>query len=174
MQKIDFKNFPDTSTPLSAQNLNQLQTNVENAITDVWKMIYPVGSIYISVNPNHPSTLFGGNWEAFGPGKVLVGQDSNDNDFKYVEAMGGKKSVKLSANIGAVNNNTASLGYIAENPTAFQGIGNPMYSIVGSNVSFDHWNHSTSVTDATSTKRETSLLQPYIVVYMWKRLPDNA
>jgi hypothetical protein len=35
MQKIDFKNFPDTSTPLSAQNLNQLQTNVENAIADV-------------------------------------------------------------------------------------------------------------------------------------------
>jgi hypothetical protein len=49
-----------------------------------------------------------------------------------------------------------------------------MYSIVGSNVSFSRWNHSTSVTDATSTDRNTSLLQPYITVYMWKRLPDNV
>ena len=32
MNKIDFKNLPDTSTPLSAENLNQLQTNVETAI----------------------------------------------------------------------------------------------------------------------------------------------
>jgi hypothetical protein len=33
MQKIDFKNLPDTSTPLNAENFNQLQTNVEDAIT---------------------------------------------------------------------------------------------------------------------------------------------
>lgn len=32
MQKINFKNFPDLTTPLSANNLNQLQTNVENEI----------------------------------------------------------------------------------------------------------------------------------------------
>lgn len=32
MTKIQFKNLPDTSTPLSAENLNQLQTNVENAL----------------------------------------------------------------------------------------------------------------------------------------------
>ena len=33
MQKIDFKNLPDTSTPFTAENFNQLQTNVENAIS---------------------------------------------------------------------------------------------------------------------------------------------
>lgn len=32
MQKIEFKNLPDTTTPLSAENLNQLQDNVEDAI----------------------------------------------------------------------------------------------------------------------------------------------
>lgn len=32
MNKIDFKNLPDTSTPLSAENLNLLQDNVEDAI----------------------------------------------------------------------------------------------------------------------------------------------
>lgn len=32
MQKINFQNLPNTSTPLNATNLNQLQTNIENAI----------------------------------------------------------------------------------------------------------------------------------------------
>lgn len=35
MQKINFKNLPDTSTPLSAENLNLLQDNIESAIEDV-------------------------------------------------------------------------------------------------------------------------------------------
>ena len=34
MEKIIFKDYPDTTTPLSANNLNQMQTNVENAISD--------------------------------------------------------------------------------------------------------------------------------------------
>ena len=34
MNKIDFKNLPDTSTPLSAENLNQMQDNIESGITD--------------------------------------------------------------------------------------------------------------------------------------------
>ncbi len=32
MQKINFQNLPNTATPVNASNLNQLQTNVENAI----------------------------------------------------------------------------------------------------------------------------------------------
>ena len=35
MQKINFKNLPDTSTPLNASTLNQMQDNIENAIEDV-------------------------------------------------------------------------------------------------------------------------------------------
>jgi hypothetical protein len=30
MEKIDFKNLPNTSTPFTAEIFNQLQTNVEN------------------------------------------------------------------------------------------------------------------------------------------------
>lgn len=32
MTKIEFKNLPDTSTPLSAENLNTMQDNIEDAI----------------------------------------------------------------------------------------------------------------------------------------------
>ena len=35
MVKIDFKDLPDTTTPVDADNLNQLQENVEDAIDNV-------------------------------------------------------------------------------------------------------------------------------------------
>jgi hypothetical protein len=83
--------------------------------------------------------------------------------------MGGKKTVRLSASIGACNNGTGSLGYVTEGMNAYQGIANPGYIVAGSNWTFDHWNHSTPVTEFNSTNRDTYILQPYITCYMWKR-----
>ena len=34
MNKIIFKDYPDTTTPLNSNNLNQLQNNIENAIEE--------------------------------------------------------------------------------------------------------------------------------------------
>ena len=32
LTKINFQNLPDTTTPVNATNLNQLQTNMENGL----------------------------------------------------------------------------------------------------------------------------------------------
>ena len=52
--------------------------------------IYPVGSIYMSVNSTNPSTLFGGTWEQL-QGKFLLGADTT-----YIAGTtGGAASVTL-------------------------------------------------------------------------------
>lgn len=35
MEKIIFQDYPSTETPLNAENLNQVQTNIENAINGI-------------------------------------------------------------------------------------------------------------------------------------------
>ena len=57
--------------------------------------VYPVGSIYMSVEPTNPGTLFGGKWAAIAQGRCLVGVNTSDNDFKTPEKTGGEKTHKL-------------------------------------------------------------------------------
>lgn len=51
--------------------------------SEVLDLVYPVGSLYISVNSTNPSTLFGGTWEQIS-GRYLLGagvpsQNTNTN-----------------------------------------------------------------------------------------------
>lgn len=46
--------------------------------TALLNLIYPVGSVYISVNNVNPNVLFGGIWNKISTGRVLMGA-ANDN-----------------------------------------------------------------------------------------------
>lgn len=43
-------------------------------------MIYPVGSIYMSMNNTSPETLFGGTWEKLAGGRCLMNAGFLDDD----------------------------------------------------------------------------------------------
>lgn len=58
---------------------------------EIFDKIYPVGSVYLSVNNTNPGTLFGGNWEQIAEGRTLVGVDPYDTDFNRVKKIGGSK-----------------------------------------------------------------------------------
>jgi microcystin-dependent protein len=65
-------------------------------ISTIIGAIYPVGSIYMSVESTNPGTTFGvGTWTAWGSGKVPVGVDVGDASFDTVEETGGAKTVTL-------------------------------------------------------------------------------
>ena len=57
----------------------------------IWDCIYPIGSIYLSINNINPSEYFGGTWVAWGSGRVPVGV-SSDSNFNTVEKTGGSST----------------------------------------------------------------------------------
>lgn len=71
-------------------NIDVMNANMDK-IDGIFDLIYPVGSIYMSVNPTNPATLFGGEWEAWGNGRVPVGIDTSQTEFNTVEKTGGDK-----------------------------------------------------------------------------------
>ena len=170
------------NTPLSAFNLNKMQDNIETAINNVVNVIYPVGSIYISVNSTNPSSLFGGTWVAFATGRTLVGVDTTDADFNAVEKTGGEKTHVLTTN------EMPSHTHI-QNPHSHSDIldndGNRVTYATGNTANYrvlnqvqqgnasGSWKMQTS--NATATNQNTgggqahNNLQPYVTVYMWKR-----
>lgn len=46
-----------------ANQINGAMNRIVASVNDVINIMYPVGSIYMSVNSVNPSTLFGGTWE---------------------------------------------------------------------------------------------------------------
>ena len=65
-----------TATALDGTTTTFTQQGVEVAKKDIVDMIYPVGSIYMSVNNVSPSTLFGGTWVPI-QDKFLLASGSN-------------------------------------------------------------------------------------------------
>ena len=63
----------------------EVNTVINNAKTDILDQIYPVGSIYLTLSENNPASMFGGTWQAFGQGRMLVGAGT-DTDDNGVEA----------------------------------------------------------------------------------------
>lgn len=61
--------------------------------TGIADLIYPVGSIYMSVNNINPSTYFSGTqWVLWGSGRVPVGVDASQEEFNAAEKTGGEKT----------------------------------------------------------------------------------
>ena len=75
--------MPDYSMYHTGEELDETITDVLEAknnggitpLNALLDLIYPVGSIYMSVNATSPSTLFGGTWVAL-QGRFLVGANS--------------------------------------------------------------------------------------------------
>jgi hypothetical protein len=123
--------------------------------------IYPIGSIYTNATDGtNPGTLLGfGTWTAFGAGRVLVGINSSDPDFDAAEETGGVKEVTLTAaQSGLPSHSHTLLGGSFDGSSGAEP-GNSRASDLG----------QTGTTGGTNASSAHTNLQPYIVVYMWKR-----
>ncbi len=78
---------------------------------DIADIIYPVGSIYMSVNSTSPATLFGGTWVRWGNGRIPVGVDTSNSSFSTVEKTGGSSTSSYTPR-GTVGSHTLTVSQI--------------------------------------------------------------
>ena len=127
---------------------------------------YPVGAIYTSVLSTSPASLFGGTWVAFGAGRVLVGRDSSDSDFNVSEELGGAKTSTATSSVSRDGWGSYQFSGGFPEPSSSGRL------VTGSGQTepgekLESQGHASSNQSVTSSA--FSVLQPYIVVYMWKR-----
>lgn len=135
-----------------ASNTYATKTELANAAN--FDKIYPIGSIYMSVNSTEPSTLFGGTWERLG-GRFLLGADNTytagstggeaEHTLTIAEMPAHSHSLKIASTLDPQAHNTA----LEASRT---------YS----------WGEdmNTLLTGSTSPHNN---MPPYLAVYMWKR-----
>lgn len=161
---------------------------------DIMKAVYPLGSIFTTVSDTNAlattaaevATLMGfGTWVPFGRGEVLVGLDDRGTteepvDFDTVEDTGGAKTHTLTTEEIPSHNHANNLRVQAGDNTL---VDTSLITVVAGGDALDHLNgnYPTStdtgltggVSDSESDDYQDTVahnnLQPYVVVYMWKR-----
>jgi hypothetical protein len=139
---------------------------------------YPVGSIYINASVStNPATLLGfGTWTAFGAGRVLVGLNASDTAFDTLEEVGGSKDAIVVSHTHSVTDagHSHSLQKLGSAQAGSDNGGAPISASTGYSTTRDLSPTNSASTgisiQSTGSSGTNANLQPYIVVYMWKRV----
>jgi microcystin-dependent protein len=180
---------------LNNRRMREWATAIEASVAAV--QAFPVGSIFVAVVSTNPATLLGyGTWSAFGTGRTLVGIDSGQAEFDTVEETGGAKTHTLvtgeipshdhggaTGTEGAHSHSHAhtvrgdvSLVRLRQGDANLAATGAAQRTILGG--ANETIGTDTDATAGSSHSHTVSAqggggahqnLQPYIVVYMWKR-----
>lgn len=186
----------ELSQEIADINFDTEASGVKTLITSVLSSIYPVGSIYMSVNNTNPGTIFGGTWEQIKDTFLL----SAGNTYA-AGSTGGSATVKLEVahmpshthvqnahNHGASTTSNGGHSHDAR----FKGFGGSAsasgWYYARRNIAEDSYDgtarititdgghsHGISVNNTTATNQNTGGSQahdnmpPYLAVYVWKR-----
>lgn len=158
----NFNNLDSSITTMESDinnvksDVSNLQTNVDSlntSITNMTDTIYPIGSIYMSVNNTNPSALFGGTWERIQNRFLLAsgstysagstgGEATHTLTTNEIPSHSHRTGSRASYGVGTA---TASLGYTASTSTG------------------------SADTSYTGEGQAHNNMPPYIAVYVWKR-----
>lgn len=134
-------------------------------------MVYPVGSIYISVVSTNPGNLFGGTWERFARGRTLVGYTSGETYANAVLKEGGAKNHYHMLPLFTLQKSSSDFGigvlatdtFHQTTPTSPAQASPNWYIKNPSGTGVSSGGKQWGTTDADN-------FQPYIVTYMWRRI----
>ena len=153
------------------QNNTSLEINGNTIFESVIDSIYPVGSIYMSVNSTDPGTLFGGTWQQIEDTFLLsAGQTYTAGN------TGGEAAHTLSVSEMPKHSHleSAMSNYGYPNLWVGNDANHPenLYNGAGGYVSGGTWTQATGWANETNERGSGSAhnnMPPYLVVYMWKR-----
>lgn len=142
-------------------NTATLTSPVINSPTGNWlQSVYPVGCIYTEITGANPNTTFGfGTWTQFGQGQVLVGQLNADTNFGTVLGTGGEVTHTLTTAEMPAHTHTPAFRYLS--PDYNGGTAAASGSAT--------WAADQTVSASTGGGGAHNNLQPFIVVYFWRR-----
>ena len=137
----------------------------------ILEAVYPVGSIYMSVNSTSPETLFGGTWEAI-QGKFLLG--AYGDTYKAGSTGGEATHTLTNAEMPVHNHDGLYYSYIdTKNLVTLNG-GTESYCVPWGSSSHpgDYGAGSGAkelITGTTGGGEAHNNMPPYLAVYIWKR-----
>ena len=173
---------------------NEYKSFADAFVQECLLKIYPVGSIYMSAEYKNPKDFLGGTWVEWGKGRVPVGIDIDDNDFKTAGKEGGEKTHTLSVSEMPWHNHegtnsTVEMQTIHTRPTGgrLEHLGIRTYTVkYDVNEQTQEYMVSPAGGQTLDVENGTVInsqygvcpngsgvahnnLQPYITCYMWKR-----
>ena len=155
---------PTAPTQSAGNNTTRIATTafVTTAANALNAAAYPIGSIFTTTVAYADSdavvTAIGGTtWVAFGAGKVLVGSDASDTDFDTSEETGGAKT----------DSHTLTTDEMPAHTHTYASHGDS----TATGTFYSNTANSTQTTNSTGggSAHEHDIVQPYIVVFFWKR-----
>lgn len=117
---------------------------------DIIDVVYPIGSIYMSVNATSPQTLFGGTWTQLKDRFLLGAGDSYSNGATGGEASHQLTEAEIPSDVGLLKNVT----------TQYSG------AVLSSTTG---WKYNANRELNSAYNQAHNNMPPYLVVYMWKR-----
>ena len=143
-------------------------------VRKVLDRIQPIESLYFSTSSTSPASLFGGTWERYAQGRVMVSASDTDKDFTVGKTGGEKTAAVDLTNLYALWSNRGN-DFIAEVNTIPGG--NTVWQATVKSQTLNHYattDVSNSgvrvVSPAGSKERRVSSIQPYVAVYVWRRI----
>lgn len=148
--------------------------DIDAIIAAIKPALFPVGSIYTNAHDGtNPATLLGfGTWSAFGEGRVLVSKAASGT-FGTYGATGGEETHSHGAGTYQANAEIFTTGgnlYIdAKRANTNNYVANTRNYVSGSAGTASNGETQGEGIVVGGASSTSSSLQPYIVVYMWRR-----